>query len=69
MGAHQKQSRNQLANQKRLLQESIWFYEVKSALLQMREQAGIEDEDTMRLRDIVRKSRVLLENKGCDLNV
>jgi len=64
MGAHQKQSRNQLANQKRLLQESIWFYETKSALLQMREAAGIEDEDTLRLRDIVRKSRVLLENKG-----
>ena len=64
MGAHQKQSRNQLANQKRLRQESLWFYHGKSALLKMREDAGIEDEDTLRLRDIVRKSRVLLENKG-----
>ena|GEM_PF-3656554 len=67
MSAHQRQSRGQLAEQKRLLQESLWRYRGKVALLQMREEAGIEDEDTTRLRDIVRKLRVMLENKGCDL--
>jgi hypothetical protein len=67
MKAHQKQSRNQLAEQKRLLQESLWRYRGKLALLQMREEAGIEDADTFRLRDLVRKLKVLLENKGCDL--
>jgi hypothetical protein len=62
--AHQKQSRAQLSEQKRLLQESIWRYRGKLALLQMREEAGVEDADTFRLRDLVRKLRVLLENKG-----
>ena len=64
MRAHQKQSRAQLKEQERLLRESLWRYHGKLALLQMKEEAGVEDSDTFRLRDLVRKLRIMLENKG-----
>lgn len=64
MRAHQKQSRAQLREQKRLRIASIEKYNFKRALLQTYEMRGIENTETERLRREIRRQRVLLENKG-----
>ena len=63
-GVHQKQSRTQLKRQQELRVASIERYYGKVAILQEWEALGIEDDYVRKLRDTVRKTRVLLENKG-----
>ena len=64
MRAHQKQSRSQLKRQEEQRIASIERYYGKIAILQEWEALGIEDDYVRKLRDTVRKTRVLLENKG-----
>lgn len=45
-------------------QEALSAYNGKCALLKMREDAGIEDKDTERLRTIVKRKRIQLQNMG-----
>jgi len=62
--AHQKQSREQLRQQRRLYEIAVECFLGKRALLQTYELLNIENEDTRRLRAEVRKRRVMLENRG-----
>lgn len=64
MRAHQKQSREQLKRQEELRRISVEKYYGKLAILQEWEALGIENDYVLKLRDTVRKQRVLLENKG-----
>ena len=61
---HQRQSREQLKKQKELWIKSVERYYGKLALLQEWEELGVEDEYVRGLRDTVRKTRIMLENKG-----
>ena len=61
---HQKRSREQLRQRRRLLEMAVEAYYGKLALLQTFEGLGIEDEDTRRLRNEVRKRRIMIENRG-----
>lgn len=59
---HQRQSKTQLDNQRRLLAASRERYYGKKDLARTYEERGLEVPRA--LRDTVRKSRVMLENKG-----
>lgn len=63
-GVHQRQSRTQLKRQKELWVQSVERYYGKLAILQEWEALGIEDNYVIKLRDTVRRIRILLENKG-----